>query len=34
MSPMADRLRELIDVVLDSLDEPAADGRVLADRVH
>jgi AraC family transcriptional regulator len=31
---MADRLRDLIDLVLDSLDEPAADGRALADRAH
>jgi AraC family transcriptional regulator len=31
---MADRLRELIDLVLDSLDEPGADGRALADRAH
>jgi AraC-like DNA-binding protein len=31
---MADRLRELIDLVLGSLDEPAADGRALADRAH
>jgi AraC family transcriptional regulator len=29
-----DRLRELIDLVLDSLDEPAADGRALAERAH
>ena len=34
MSHVADRLRELIDLVLDSLDEPGADGRVLADRAH
>ena len=32
--PVADRLRELIDLVLDSLDEPSADGRALADRAH
>ena len=31
---MADRLRDLTDLVLDSLDEPAADGRALADRAH
>jgi AraC family transcriptional regulator len=31
---VADRLRDLIDVVLDSLDEPGADGRVLARRAH
>jgi AraC family transcriptional regulator len=31
---VADRLRELIDLVLDSLDEPGADGRALADRAH
>lgn len=31
---MADRLRELIDLVLDSLDEPHADGRALARRAH
>ncbi|MGH2716057.1 MAG: hypothetical protein ACRDM7_19675 [Thermoleophilaceae bacterium] len=31
---MADRLRELIDLVLDSLDEPGADGRALAERAH
>lgn len=29
---MADRLRELLDLVLDSLDEPGADGRALARR--
>lgn len=29
-----DRLRELIDLVTDSLDEPGADGRALADRAH
>ena len=29
---MPDRLRELIDMVLASLDEPRADGRALADR--
>jgi AraC-like DNA-binding protein len=29
---VADRLRDLIDLVLDSLDEPAADGRALARR--
>jgi AraC family transcriptional regulator len=31
---MPDRLRELIDLVLDSLDEPGADGRALAERAH
>jgi AraC family transcriptional regulator len=31
---VADRLRELIDLVLHSLDEPGADGRVLAERAH
>ena len=31
---MADRLRELIDLVLDSLDEPGADGRALAGRAN
>ena len=31
---MADRLRELIDLVLDSLDEPARTARALADRAH
>lgn len=31
---MADRLRDLIDLVLDSLDEPGADGRALAERAH
>ncbi len=31
---MADRLRELIDLVLGSLDEPGADGRALARRAH
>lgn len=34
MRAMADRLRELIDLVLASLDEPGADGRALADRAH
>lgn len=29
---MADRLRELLDLVLDSLDDPSADGRALAGR--
>lgn len=29
---MADRLRELLDLVLDSLDEPGADGRALAQQ--
>jgi AraC family transcriptional regulator len=31
---VADRLRELIDLVLDSLDEPDANGRALAQRAH
>jgi len=31
---VADRLRELIDLVLDSLDDPATDGRALARRAH
>jgi AraC family transcriptional regulator len=31
---VADRLRELIDLVLGSLDEPGADGRALAERAH
>jgi AraC-like DNA-binding protein len=31
---VADRLRELIDMVLDSLDEPGADGSALARRAH
>ena len=31
---MADRLRELIDLVLDSLDEPGADGRAMARRAN
>ena len=31
---VADRLRELIDVILDSLDEPGADGRALARRAN
>ncbi len=31
---MPDRLRELIDLVLASLDEPGADGRALAGRAH
>lgn len=31
---MADRLRDLLDLVLDSLDEPSADGRALAGRAH
>jgi AraC family transcriptional regulator len=31
---VADRLRELIDLVLASLDEPGADGRALAQRAH
>jgi AraC family transcriptional regulator len=34
MCGVADRLRELIDVVLSSLDEPRADGRALARRAH
>jgi AraC-like DNA-binding protein len=32
--PVADRLRDLIDLVLGSLDEPRADGRALAERAH
>jgi AraC family transcriptional regulator len=32
--PVADRLRELIDLVLDSLDEPNTDGQALAERAH
>ena len=31
---MADQLRELIDLVLGSLDDPEADGRALAERAH
>jgi len=31
---VADRLRELLDLVLDSLDEPGADGRSLAGRAQ
>ena len=31
---MADRLRDLIDLVVTSLDEPGADGRTLARRAH
>ena len=31
---MADRLRDLLDLVVSSLDDPAADGRALADRAH
>jgi AraC family transcriptional regulator len=31
---MADRLRDLIDLVLGSLDDPGADGRALAKRAH
>jgi AraC-like DNA-binding protein len=31
---VTDRLRELIDLVLASLDEPGADGRALAGRAH
>jgi AraC family transcriptional regulator len=34
MCAVADRLRDLIDLVLDSLDEPGADGRALARRAH
>jgi AraC-like DNA-binding protein len=34
MCAMSDRLRDLIDLVIASLDEPAADGRVLAGRAH
>ena len=32
--PVADRLRELIDLVLGSIDEPGADGRALARRAN
>jgi AraC-like DNA-binding protein len=31
---MADRLRELIDLVVDSMDDPGVDGRSLAGRAH
>ncbi len=31
---MPDRLRDLIDLVLGSLDEPGADGRALAEQAH
>jgi AraC family transcriptional regulator len=31
---MADRLRELIDLIVESLDDPGADGRALAGRAH
>ncbi len=31
---MPDRLRDLIDLVLDSLDQPGADGRALARQAH
>ena len=31
---MTDRLRELLDLVVGSLDDPAADGRALAGRAH
>ena len=31
---MADRLRDLIDLVIGSLNEPGADGRALAERAH
>jgi AraC-like DNA-binding protein len=34
MSPVPDRLRDLLDLVLGSLDEPGADGRALAERAH
>jgi len=34
MCAVPDRLRELIDLVLDSLDETGADGRALAERAH
>ncbi len=34
MCRVADRLRDLIDLVLDSLDEPGADGQALAQRAH
>jgi len=32
MQPMSDRLRELLDLVIGSLDDPATDGRALAGR--
>jgi AraC family transcriptional regulator len=32
--PVTDRLRDLIDLVLESLDEPGADGAALAERAH
>ena len=31
---MSDRLRDLLDLVLDSLEDPAVDGRELAERAH
>jgi AraC family transcriptional regulator len=31
---MADRLRELIDLIVESIDDPAADGTALAARAH
>jgi AraC-like DNA-binding protein len=34
MHAMTDRLRELLDLVLGSLDDPEADGRALAARAH
>src|SRR5918995_4161264 len=34
MHAMTDRLRELLDLVLGSLDDPEADGRALAERAH
>ena len=34
MRGVPDRLRDLIDLVIDSLDEPDANGRLLADRAH
>lgn len=34
ISSVPDRLRELLDLVLGSLDEPSADGRTLAGRAH
>ena len=34
MSAVPDRLRELLDLVIESLDDPGADGRELARRAH
>jgi AraC-like DNA-binding protein len=34
INAMADRLRELIDLITTSLDDPAVDGRALARRAH